>query len=104
MHDELTQQLEFFRDIGVATLDVGAPAPARPAPAAGLQLIRTELGDCQRCKLAPSRTNIVFGSGSPNADLVFVGDAPGYDEDKFSIRAARTEHDVGARGSEFAPL
>ena len=82
MHDELTQQLEFFRDIGVATLDVGAPAPARPAPAAGLQLIRTELGDCQRCKLAPSRTNIVFGSGSPNAELVFVGEAPGYDEDQ----------------------
>ena len=44
--------------------------------------IRTELGDCQRCKLAPKRTNIVFGSGNPNAELVFVGEAPGFDEDQ----------------------
>src|SRR5205814_5254332 len=43
--------------------------------------IREEIGDCQRCKLAPKRTNIVFGSGNPNAELVFVGEAPGYDED-----------------------
>lgn len=47
-----------------------------------LQSIRDELGDCQRCKLAPSRTNIVFGSGDPNAELVFVGEAPGFDEDR----------------------
>ena len=46
-----------------------------------LDSIRAEIGDCQRCKLAPKRTNIVFGSGSPNAELVFVGEAPGYDED-----------------------
>ena len=42
---------------------------------------REELGDCQRCKLAPSRTNLVFGVGNPNAHLVFVGEAPGADED-----------------------
>ena len=45
-------------------------------------MIRDEIGDCQRCKLAPTRTNIVFGSGNPNAELVFVGEAPGYDEDQ----------------------
>ena len=39
------------------------------------------IGDCQRCKLAPHRTQIVFGVGNPNADLVFVGEAPGRDED-----------------------
>jgi uracil-DNA glycosylase family 4 len=39
------------------------------------------LGDCQRCKLAPHRTQIVFGVGNPNAELVFVGEAPGRDED-----------------------
>jgi DNA polymerase len=55
--------------------------PARPSGAAGLTLVRDELGDCQRCKLAPLRTNLVFGVGNPNADLLFVGEAPGADED-----------------------
>src|ERR1041385_7201301 len=39
-----------------------------------LEAVRAEIGNCQRCKLAPTRTNIVFGSGSPNAELVFVGE------------------------------
>jgi uracil-DNA glycosylase len=47
-----------------------------------LDTIRLDLGDCQRCKLAPMRTNIVFGSGNPHAELVFVGEAPGFDEDQ----------------------
>lgn len=55
--------------------------PARPGGAAGLTLVRDELGDCQRCKLAPLRTKLVFGVGNPNADLLFVGEAPGADED-----------------------
>lgn len=46
-----------------------------------LETIREDLGDCQRCKLAPTRKNIVFGSGNPNAELMFVGEAPGADED-----------------------
>ena len=44
--------------------------------------LRTVVGDCQRCKLAPHRTQIVFGVGNPNAELVFVGEAPGRDEDQ----------------------
>src|SRR2546421_432384 len=52
-----------------------------PVTSMNLESIRAEIGDCQRCKLASKRTNIVFGSGSPNAELVFVGEAPGYDED-----------------------
>jgi DNA polymerase len=47
-----------------------------------LPLIREDIGDCQRCKLAPTRTHIVFGSGNINAELVFVGEAPGSDEDE----------------------
>lgn len=43
--------------------------------------LRAVIGDCQRCKLAPHRTQIVFGVGNANADLVFVGEAPGGDED-----------------------
>jgi uracil-DNA glycosylase family 4 len=49
--------------------------------AGGLKVVRDDLGDCQRCKLAPSRTKLVFGVGNPNADLLFVGEAPGADED-----------------------
>ncbi len=47
----------------------------------GLRDIRHVLGECTRCKLHPHRTQIVFGVGHPEADLVFVGEAPGADED-----------------------
>ncbi len=43
--------------------------------------ILRDIGDCKRCKLANTRTNIVFGEGSPSARLMFVGEAPGFDED-----------------------
>lgn len=46
-----------------------------------LEQIRGDLGDCTRCKLCEGRTNIVFGEGNPDADLVFVGEAPGAEED-----------------------
>jgi DNA polymerase len=49
--------------------------------AQNLAELRTVIGDCQRCKLAPHRTNLVFGVGNPHAELVFVGEAPGRDED-----------------------
>jgi DNA polymerase len=47
-----------------------------------LERIRTDIGpDCTRCKLHRSRTHIVFGVGNPKAELVFVGEGPGRDED-----------------------
>ena len=46
-----------------------------------LEKIRADLGDCQRCKLWQTRTNIVFGEGNPQAKLMIVGEAPGADED-----------------------
>ena len=50
--------------------------------AEGLKAIRDELGDCTRCKLhAQGRKQIVFGVGNPAADIMFVGEAPGADED-----------------------
>jgi DNA polymerase len=51
-------------------------------PAAALKLLREEIGDCTRCKLHPTRTHIVFGVGDPAAQLMFVGEAPGEDEDR----------------------
>jgi uracil-DNA glycosylase family 4 len=53
-----------------------------PTERESLEAIRADLGDCQRCKLAASRMNIVFGSGDPHAELMFVGEAPGADEDE----------------------
>ena len=46
-----------------------------------LELIRESIGDCQRCRLCKQRNTIVFGSGNPRAELVFVGEGPGRDED-----------------------
>jgi uracil-DNA glycosylase len=46
-----------------------------------LERIRADIGDCTRCKLHKARTNIVFGVGNPKAELVFVGEGPGHDED-----------------------
>jgi DNA polymerase len=59
------------------------PPPSAAAPNASetLEDIRRDLGECQRCKLWTTRTNIVFGEGSPQAELMFVGEAPGADED-----------------------
>ena len=50
-------------------------------PAAALRIIREDLGECTRCKLHETRTNIVFGVGDPHAELMFVGEGPGADED-----------------------
>ncbi|HIE92734.1 MAG TPA: uracil-DNA glycosylase, partial [Acidobacteria bacterium] len=47
-----------------------------------LDQIREALGDCTRCKLHQGRTTLVFGVGHPDADLMFVGEAPGRDEDR----------------------
>ncbi|MFC1896535.1 uracil-DNA glycosylase [Thermodesulfobacteriota bacterium] len=46
-----------------------------------LEGVREEIGDCTRCRLHGARKLIVFGEGDPKADLVFVGEAPGYEED-----------------------
>jgi uracil-DNA glycosylase len=46
-----------------------------------LERIREDLGECTRCRLHKQRTKIVFGVGNPHAELVFVGEGPGHDED-----------------------
>lgn len=55
---------------------------AAAAPRETLEKIREDLGDCQRCKLSGGRKTIVFGSGNPKAEIVFVGEGPGADEDE----------------------
>ncbi len=91
---------------GASSRATAAASPPRPAPAsvellsrypglektATLEELSAFIGDCQRCKLAPLRTHLVFGVGNPHSDLMFVGEAPGADED------ARGEPFVGRAG------
>ena len=89
----LRSYLEELRDTGVTELPlrpVQTPAvarqerPAAPVPGTTretLEGIRADLGGCHRCKLCDGRKTIVFGVGNPAARLLFVGEAPGRDED-----------------------
>jgi len=91
----------------------GAPGDARPAPlsfsrtsAEALTAVRADIGDCTRCKLhGLGRTQIVFGVGNPDADLMFVGEAPGGDEDiqgiPFVGRAGQLLTDIIEKGLQI---
>ena len=50
-----------------------------------LDALRTEASACTRCRLHEGRTQVVFGNGHPDADLMFVGEAPGFHEDQQGI-------------------
>jgi uracil-DNA glycosylase family 4 len=64
----------------------GAPLTFSKNAAKALVAIREDIGDCTRCKLHRlGRTQVVFGVGNPDADLMFVGEAPGADEDEQGI-------------------
>jgi uracil-DNA glycosylase len=47
-----------------------------------LQEFYEQIKDCQKCALAASRTQVVFGDGNPHAEIMFVGEAPGFHEDR----------------------
>jgi uracil-DNA glycosylase family 4 len=53
--------------------------------AADLANFADAVASCKRCRLAQGRTQVVFGSGDPDADLMFVGEAPGFHEDKQGV-------------------
>ena len=77
---------------------MGARGRARAEAAEGSCVTRTladvaaEAADCTKCRLASGRTQVVFGVGNPDADLLFIGEAPGFHEDK------QGEPFVGAAG------
>ena len=77
---ELVHQLNFFSELGVTHLNLKNLNQVPTLPE-----IREEMGECTRCKLHRGRRNIVFGVGNPEADLMFVGEAPGADEDAQGI-------------------
>jgi uracil-DNA glycosylase len=97
--EQLAEHLAFLAELGIEGVsrdprwrrsDVAPSVPPSPegldetgSPAESLPDIRTDLGDCTRCKLHTlGRRQIVFGVGNPKAALMFVGEAPGRDEDK----------------------
>jgi uracil-DNA glycosylase len=107
--DDLLEHLKFAKELGISgvsadpawrasdrsvRLQADGAVPERPAEAGrslpmaadALAAVRAEIGDCTRCKLHTlGRKQIVFGVGNPNADLMFVGEAPGADEDEQGI-------------------
>lgn len=93
--------------------------PAKPAPgnlfgptvdssvseSKSLDELRAAIGDCRRCKLASGRTNLVFGVGNPRANVMFVGEGPGRDEDLQGIpfvgRAGQLLTDIITKGMKL---
>jgi DNA polymerase len=72
---------------------------AMPAPAYDdLASFAESVADCTRCPLSEGRTQVVFGAGNPHADLMFVGEAPGFHEDKQGVPF------VGAAGQLLSKL
>jgi DNA polymerase len=102
---EYARHLSSLSELG-APLVATAPTQSMPEDpqdgAAALKAVRDDLGDCQRCRLAGGRKTIVFGQGNPNADLMFVGEAPGADEDEqglaFVGRAGQLLTDIIEKG------
>jgi uracil-DNA glycosylase len=77
--DEASEPMP-LRKMSAAAGSVSTPVPIDPV--AALRLIREDIGDCTRCPLhKQGRKQIVFGVGNSNADLMFIGEAPGADED-----------------------
>ena len=91
----IRNHLAFYEDLGFDPPPVSSKQPERTAGTRGsqktdvdltrvedLEALRHFIGDCKRCKLHRNRNRLVFGEGSPRARLVFVGEAPGYEEDQ----------------------
>lgn len=82
-------QFEYLSDLGIESQAVDLTdtnknqqcSETNASLEGSLETVREELGDCQRCGLAASRTKLVYGVGNPNARLVLVGEAPGREED-----------------------
>ena len=72
--------IEFERTSGVEDYCLPAPAP-KAARTAELEALRSDVLTCRHCDLHKTRQKVVFGNGSPKAELMFIGEAPGQDED-----------------------
>src|SRR4030043_1757505 len=101
IHD-IKSILEFYQDLGFEMLPIKLEKKTRRAEEqkygktttrklknlrtseqkeAALKALSKDIGDCKRCRLSKERTYIVFGEGNPDARLMFIGEAPGREED-----------------------
>src|SRR4029077_12894720 len=99
----LSERVQFYRELGIYSFYRRGEAPAdsaepiRAAQTAELPIIQSkeagdknsalavisaDIGDCTRCRLSKGRNKIVFGTGNVDADIMFVGEGPGADEDE----------------------
>jgi uracil-DNA glycosylase family 4 len=103
--ENVKSMLEFYQVLGLGSLpiklrkirsaEVDSKFPSHRTPnlkVSALKALREKIGDCKRCKLSNKRTNIVFGEGNPDARLMFIGEAPGGEED---LRARPFVGDAG---------
>jgi len=83
--ESLKSYMEFEKESGVREYFFNmAPASQASCPrtnAQTLEELKKEVDSCKSCDLSRTRTNVVFGSGNPKAKLMFIGEAPGRDED-----------------------
>ncbi|MDI6801857.1 MAG: uracil-DNA glycosylase [Thermodesulfovibrionales bacterium] len=95
LKESITTLLEFYKEFGFDRLPLNLSQKTenrkqktedRDSEIQGfkeeaLNALREEIGDCQRCRLSKERTHIVFGEGNVNSKIMFIGEAPGRDED-----------------------
>lgn len=88
MTEDLLRELELLREFGFTHLDINVEAGfssqqdgLKPVPTSLLGDLQAVVTACEKCSLSKSRTQVVYGVGNPNADLMFIGEAPGRDED-----------------------
>ena len=79
--EQLKKHVELEQLYGVQNFDRAVESAEKQEDMISLNELKKEVSTCQQCSLSKTRTNVVFGEGSDKADLVFVGEAPGEDED-----------------------
>jgi DNA polymerase len=80
---QVREYMTFYESLGVNGIFKASPSPpVATSSLLSLESICENLQGCQRCKLHSGRTHIVFGAGNPHADLIFIGEGPGYHEDR----------------------
>jgi DNA polymerase len=86
--DELINALRFYKELGFEYLPISNDLASRliavfsgSEKSSLLNALRKEIANCTKCKLSKGRTHLVFGEGNPRAKLMFIGEAPGHEED-----------------------
>ena len=77
---DVQSYLKYLKEMGISALPISEGNPRRVSSPT-LEEIRSEMGNCQRCKLHRTRHTLVFGEGNKKAEFMIIGEGPGYEED-----------------------